>query len=323
MRMDFKKQMAFCLLIILLPVAAYSEDLRLPNPPRIPKFMAKTVKIDPARMQKMAQDYQSAKDREGTLEDFMFAAMPEQVFNSILRGSKSAKDFSSDLGLLYWSGYQGGIWLNSIMQSPGEKKSGIGPTGMIKALKLPALLYVNNMLRKRMRLVSQGEKSEKMKALDKSLDALISSYGYNRGYLLEILDHPPQGCAAPEDFFTCSSLLDCAYAGKELKLIPPGASGTKWGRFNSRLSEKLPQALDQGKNVWKNIMAEKEFSPKSYQDLLNISAEFLIINQEIMLASVTAIADGDEREMERALLADAAFRTWLIGYMIGLGASPE
>jgi hypothetical protein len=316
-----------CLLIFLIPVAGFSAELVLSAPPKLPNFMNHTVRVDPARMQKMAQDYQTAKGKDATAEDFMFAAMPEQIFKSILYEGIDLKEMPSDLGLLYWSGFQGGVWLNSIMKS--DQGRGVGPAGMIRAFKIPALLYINNMCKQRLDLITRGSRRQKADALDKSLGSLISSYGYNRGYLLEIMKHPPQGYTVPDDFFVCKGLIDCKYGPGDIYnlqalLLPPreqlnNPTQPYWIDFKKRFSEKLPKAMDQGKGVWKNIMADKEFSAGSYQALLDISAEFLMINETVMLAAVTAVATIDEQGMDRVLMADAAFRVWLIGYMAGLG----
>ena len=346
----FMKKNFKCLLAVLIPVAALAAETFLSAPPRLPEFMAgycrgrasslrsgsyfggvgcpaQQLVIDPSRMQKLAQDYQAARGKDATREDFMFAAMPEEIFKSILHDGVDPKEMPSDLGLLYWSGYEGGFWLNSIMKS--NKGQGMGPAKMIRLLKIPALLYINNMCKQRMELVAKGGRDEKIPVLDRSLGALISSYGYNRGYLLEIMKHPPREYRVPDDFFVCKGLIDCEYGVNDTQNFKSYLTAEReqlnnpdhpyWIEFNKRLSKKLPKAMDQGKDVWKNIMADKEFSPSSYQALLDISAEFLMINETIMLAAVTSIANIDERAMNRVLLADAAFRVWLIGYMVGLG----
>lgn len=316
----------FKLALVLFPLTSFGASPYLPKPPRLPKFMAGVLEVDQARLQRLARDYEWSRTGQGTSEDFLFAYLPKMIFSALLFQSNDTQQLQSDLGLLYYSGVQGGVWLNRVLADKGGK--GIGPGGLVLAMKLPALLYINNMCKQRLGLVQKGSPEQKRGQAEKSLDTLIYSYGYNKGYLLEILKHPPEGSKVPDDYLACSGMLDCSYSRTDLSLLDPVLSirekierptGPEWVAVNKMMSEKLPGAEKRGSEVWSKIMADREFSPGAYKQLIDISAEFLVINEAIMLATASAIANQDEAGLSRALVADSALRVWLIGYMIGLG----
>jgi hypothetical protein len=288
--------------------------------------MSDTVIVDTRRLEFMADEYRALKGADALPSEFLFSYLPDRIFDDILSPGAESPDPRGGLGLLYVSGCEGGIWLNSVME--GEDGSGIGPSGLIRALRMPLHLLIDRRVEKRMRLVEKGSVKSKRRALDNAFDTLVLSYGYNRGYLLEILKHPPPGSSLPADYVACSGLLDCRYpmenAGALGPLLPvrenlKAPSGDPWNDLSKRIEKGVPPAVKRGEGVWQSIMSEREFSPESYQALVDVSAGFLMINEAVLLMVAKAIAENDEEAMDRALLADAALTVWLGGYVIGLG----
>lgn len=312
----------------LLPMAAFAASPDFAEPPRLPKCMDKLMKIDQARLRDFYSEYDLATEGNGAAEDFLFAYLPRKIFSKLLFESNDRQELPSDFGLLYYSGFQGGVWLNQSLA--GKNGQGIGPGGVIRALNPWLLLYVRTLCKERVKLAQTGSLEQKREQAGKNLDALIQSYGYNKGYLLEILKHPPQGSKLGPDFISCEGMIGCDYKGIDNSLLQPVSSvremidrpsSQEWERIRKKLAEKMPDAEKRGRGVWANIMADREFSPHAYQQLIEISAQFLAINEAIMLKTASAVAERDDPALSNALLADAAFRTWLIGYMSGLGQS--
>jgi hypothetical protein len=288
--------------------------------------MSDTIIVNTKRLEYMADEYRALNGAEALPSEFLFSYLPGRIFDDILSSGAESVDPRGGLGLLYLSGYEGGIWLNGIME--GEDGSGIGPSGLIRAFRMPLLFLMDNRVEKRMRLIAKGSIKRKRRALDNAFDTLVMSYGYNRGYLLEILKHPPPGSSLSADYVACYGLLECRYpmenAGALGPLLPArenlnAPAGAPWDDLSKRIQEGLPSAVKRGEGVWQSIMSESEFSPESYKALVDISAEFLMLNEAVLLMAAKAIAENDEEAMDRALLADAALTVWLGGYVIGLG----
>ncbi len=311
--------------VLLAPLWLGAGSIELPAPPPLPGYVSGVLSLDPGRAQAMAEAYRLKKGDQASAEDFMFACLPTEIFTGILNGAAPEKNLPGDLGLLYWSGFDGGIWLNHIMKS--DQGGGIGPAGLLRAIRSPVLHYLAAKCRKRIKLIETGTGAQKLQNLDRAFDLLAQSYGYNRGYLEEILKHPPAGSQVDPAFFSCGEFLDCRYSGVDLapmqglmpvreKLAHPPAPN--WEPISARIAGELRVSQARGAGVWKNILSKPEFSPESYSSLLEISAEFLVINEAVMLASAQALADQDPEAAGRALAADTALKVWLAGYLLGL-----
>jgi hypothetical protein len=294
--------------------------------PKLPACMSHAIKIDSSRLESLRRQYERSKGQGASEEDFMFAWLPAGIFSGLLFDEFNLKDLPSDFGLLYWSGFDGGVWLNKVVRSP--KGSGIAWSGIIRLLKGPMLLYLDNRAPSRLRLIASGSAGQKQTAAQKALKFLALSYGYNRGYLLEILKHPPAGAKTPENFLVCGEFLECHYGAGDQAVLAPlltvraklaSPPSAEWQTIAATVKQELPGSLKWGSWMWQRIMSGREFSPDSYPVLLNISAGFVMLNEAVMLAGCQAVAEKDEPQLERALAADAALRVSLGGYLVGLG----
>ncbi len=306
--------------VILIP-ALVSADPYVPDAPALPRFMADTVVIGRGELAARATTYRDAQGPDATPEDFLFAYLPGRLFAQLLH--QEPTDLAAINGLLYLSGHEGGVWLNSVMNS------NIGPGKAMRRLRGLALWLLDARLSRRARLVETGSVAAKRRALNQAFDTLILSYGYNRGYLLEVLEHPPRGGELAPGYVSCQGLLQCSFPMDDVPALEPllpvrqqltNPPSPAWRELSSRLDEQLPEAIARGEGVWVDLMSERQFQPDGYQALVDVSAEYLMINEAVLLMSARALAEGNEDDLDRALLADAALTVWLGSYMIGLSA---
>lgn len=314
------------LLLSLVIAAPISTSQAVCPLPKLPACISHVIKIDSSRLESLRREYETSKGQGASEEDFMFAWLPARIFSTLLYGDYKMKDLPSDFGLLYWSGFNGGVWLNETVHL--TKRLGIDWSWMIRSLKSPMLLYLKCKTQSRLRLIAEGSAGQKQKAARKALKFLAMSYGYNRGYLLKILKHPPAGANTPENILVCGEFLDCQYGAADQAVLAPlltvraklaSPPSAEWQKIAGPIKQKLPGSMKGGSWMWKQIMSGRKFSPDSYPALLEISTQFVMLNEAVMLAACQAVAEDHEAQLERALVADAAFRLSLGGYVAGLG----
>jgi hypothetical protein len=292
--------------------------------PKLPASMSDGIKIDSIRLESLRCEYKRSKGQGGSEQDFMFSWLPTRVISGLLFGEVPVKDLPSDFGLLYWAGFDGGVWLNKALGNwlpriirlvPGEYRIRI--------------LFLNvDETPSRLQLIESGKTDQKQKAADEVLKFLAWVYGYDRGYLLYILENPPAGAKTPEKVLVCGEFLECHYGTGVQAILasllpvraklesPPSA---EWQERAAKIKKALRWSIATGSWVWKGIMLGSKLSPDSYLTLLELSRNFLMLNEAAMLKACQAVAERDERQLERALAADAALRVCLAGYLIGLG----
>jgi hypothetical protein len=292
--------------------------------PEIPAFMSDGIKTDPIRLKSLRCEYKRSKGQGALEEDFMFSWLPARIFSGLLFGEVNVKNLPSDFGLLYWSGFDGGVWLNKLLRIRGS--------GIIRPFKGLILSPLDlDETPSRLQLIESGSAGKKQEAAKKALNFLASIYGYNRGYLLEILKHAPAGAKIPENFQGCGEILKCHYGAGDQAILawlptvrakvesPPNA---EWQEPATTVKKERPGPVKMGSLFWKvimSIMSGRKLSPDSYLTLLEISRNFLMLNEAVMLKACQAVAERDERQLDGALAADKAFRVSLGGYMVGLG----
>ena len=289
--------------------------------PKLPASMSNGIKIDSIRRESLRCEYKRSKGQGASEEDFMFSWLPARIFSGLLFGEVNVKDLPSDFGLLYWSGFDGGVWLNKVVRIRGS--------GIIRPFKGLILRYLDlDETPSRLQLIESGSAGKKQEAAKEALNFLAWVYGYNRGYLLEILKHAPAGAKIPENFQGCGEILKCHYGAGDQAILawlmtvrakvesPPNA---EWQEPAKTVKKERPGSVKMGSLFWKVIMSGRELSPDSYLTLLEISRNFLMLNEAVMLKACQAVAERDERQLECALAADKAFWVSLGGYMVGLG----
>jgi hypothetical protein len=199
------------------------------------------------------------------------------------------------MGLLYLSGYFGGVWLRGAIEraQPGASQlSGVQIA--------PTEEGFRSMLDDARGGVDAGRSGASALAYCAGrLGALAQSLGYNRGYYLEIVERPPAGLVAPE-----------SYARADLFGAVSG--------FDRELIEMHADAIDQGRAVWSSGLSVQGFPPEEYVTLLQVSASFLDVLQSLAESTARAIVENDERSACVAATGNAQMHVWLTAYTTGL-----
>jgi len=145
-------------------------------------------------------------------------------------------------GLLYLSGFFGGVWLKGVLNSGGAAWARVwSPAGRVERRNERALHSCPQVPRRNRSLIdirSPGRvrptdfagflfsglasfvdtllktaRTAEPPALSRflldNLDAFILLYGYNRGYLESILEQPPRGVVPPAGYLACANFLGC------------------------------------------------------------------------------------------------------------------
>jgi hypothetical protein len=280
---------------------------------------------DPQELNRLAQQ---ACARAGAPEDvnrFLFGAAPGVVFDEMLsRGSDVRRlDVARRLWVLYLSGYFGGVWLRGeiVAAQPDSLLAGFGTVP-----DRDAFLETTDDARPAVAAVS-GSDRDAIAYSRGARDELVDGFGYNKGYLLQILEDPPAGLTSPADLLHCFGPLDCRYEPLALPALldyahvpglladPPDAA---WAEVAAGLPELQDAAERRGRSVWSSGLSVQGFSQDSYEILLDVSAAFLEAVQATTLANLEAAAESDGALARQGAAADAAFRIWIGSYTMGL-----
>jgi hypothetical protein len=155
------------------------------------------------------------------------------------------------------------------------------------------------------------------------LESQLDSYGYNHGYLTEILEAPPEGLTSPPAFLVAPGLLDARYAADEIDglagLRDRLAAATAAGHVDvDTMAARQAESHARGRSVWSTGLSVQGFPQAEYEQLLELSAYFLQGTQAAALAAVLASADNDAGLARRAALVSAVLAPWSISYRMGL-----
>lgn len=274
-------------------------------------------------------------DADPQMERFLFGSVPITVFDEIFE-TVTPQRRSELFWMLHLSGYFGGRWLRGQIAEAQ-------PDALLVGFSEPPTeeAFDDTMRRAGMRLdtLDGGDASIVAAARAALFDSpateaggepirgLADSFGYNRGYMLEILASPPEGVAAsPQYEVSCGGLFDCRYASPKLAVLPELAE--RQAELNSDdpsdpqlVSELLAiqeGAEPRGRGVWSGGLSVQGFSQESYDQLLDVSSSFLETVQAAALVNVGAVVDDDVVAARTGIVAEAAMIVWLDAYIAGL-----
>ena len=256
--------------------------------------------------------------------DFFLGYLPINALDTACAGAGEAEQL---MGSLYLSGYFGGVWLRDKLDGV---EAGLADDetdwGLLKPLfKTLAKLTANRLED------ADAPDAEAITAAKDGLNALLLLYGYNRGYLEQIIDVPPPGLSSPEGLLECADahVLDCAIATSHA--MPNAAAyddandalaspvGAKWQEMEELL-EIAENAIGSGEGVWESISIDK-LDAAGYDVLLDLSAGYLRTGQAASFAGMTAYAQDDADAARCSILMNAGVTLWSGAYFMGL-ASP-
>lgn len=290
----------------------------------------------PDRLDALAAEYVAEVGPDAEMERFLFGQMPLIVFDEIFAGA-DPESIPELLWLLHLSGYFGGRWLR------GEIDAAEQEDALVLAISFPQSEddFRSTMASAQERLGLLGGDAEtvieaaRAALYDKPPPAegedpvrgLTDSFGYNVGYMLEILATPPEGIeASPQFQVTCGGLFNCEYASPKLAVLPEladlqAAINSPEPPVPELVAELLPiqdAAQPRGTAVWSGGLSVQGFPQGSYDQLLDVSSSFLEVVQATDLTIVGAIVEDDAAAAEKGLISEAAQIVWLTAYFAGI-----
>ncbi len=155
---------------------------------------------------------------------------------------------------------------------------------------------------------------------------LVAGFGYNQGYLLQIVEQPPGRVESPPDVIRPRGPLCCSYDDPRLRAIEAlapaaeklaaGAAG--WEEHAQSIPARQAEAEKSGRGVWSTGLSVEGFTPAGYAQLLALSSSFLEVTQAVALSALSALCEGDTDSGRRAALAHACLLPWTGSYAMGL-----
>lgn len=304
-----------------------------------PYFPGTAMTPDAAMLDRMATEYAAQTADSPLMTRFLFGDVPVRLFDMIFASDDpSTLPLGSYLWLFHLSGYYGGLWLRGELIASGHNR-------MIENVNLPpSQQQFGEMVGDARRVLDRAAAPDVLVESEKSLydqpnpespDAptrgLVDLFGYNQGYLLQIAEKPPAGLVTPDGIVTCPAdpadgPLHCSYRTSRLDALArfePAAERLRRGdgRYGELAKSIAPLQADgiaRGRQVWDGQLDVQGFEQEAYEQLLDISSAFLETVQAIVLATVQAVAEDDERTARQAATANAAMTVWLRSYIVGL-----
>lgn len=312
-----------------------APDVSVTLPP-MPVVSGASFTVSADFMKPFASNFVAAGGDPADSARFFFGDLAVKSLDALAEDNIPAPQVRLLMGNLAASGYFGGIWLrDNLHATPSSTPAITVPTGPFPAIDLsPSAIGI-----RLFDAVSAGLTGAAASAPDwvvsavahVSVPVLLALYGYNRGYLQVVLEHPPAGVPSMQDTLTCSGFLACNSTAFPLdlatrydsalgKLDAPATPG--WSEM-SMWTTVLEGATGAGRFVWEGL-AKAGFSPASYTALVQLSSAYLMVSKAAVLSSMTAYADGDAAIGRSSLRLQAGLWMWSGAYFAGLasGAAP-
>ena len=256
--------------------------------------------------------------------DFLLGEIPLASFDGLCAGEATAP---ASLGNLYLSGYFGGLWLRDALDGLFTKD---GTSEGFEFLA-PIFRVVAWFAGRSQAVLASGDDDAILAEARSGLAVLAMLYGYNRGYLDQILAHPPDGVAPPEGVVECgANVFDCVVPDSPYAFMtrfdaalaaladPPN---DRWAELGV-LVDLAQAATAQGELVW-NAIPLDALDQEGYDRLIDLSARFLVAAKAAVLGDMTAWANVTPADAECSLLLDGGMWTWSMSYFMGLASPAE
>ena len=301
-----------------------AADAQIELPP-YPFWPNDAFVVDEAQLTDLATAYCAAHPGDADARSFFMGEMPLSAFDLVYAPPADAVDSRVLMGDLYLSGYFGGLWLRDLLafarrSATAEDFSRLKPIFELLAAYTAA----------QEELSAGGTAAAILNQARLHVPLLIFIYGYNLGYLEQIIAHPPAGVPSPTDVLVCGGdvWLDCDSPGLEWpflsrydaaidKLLDP--PDDRWEEM-AKIDGRAAFFAAQGRLVW-NIIDISQLAADDYLLLVDLSLNFLLASKAAALGHMTAWADELPAEGRDSLLVDAGMIVWAGSYFMGL-ASP-
>ena len=265
---------------------------------------------------------------------FLYGDLPVIAFDRIFAGDAAEFAAGPTLWMFYVSGYLGGVWLRGEIDDAQEKSQ-------LSGVALPPSRegFDRSMADARRGLEAAAASDADVLAYNQEslfpsgdavgiTNGLVENFGYNQGYMLEILESPPEGLSTPKGYgITSAGPLACVYESPKLSVLPRFrpveaalAEGSKpvYADLAARIAPIQQAGVAKGRAVWSSGLSVQGFPPEEYELLLNVSSSYLEDVQVTALATVQAVAEQDADIARRAAIANSAMGIWLASYGTGL-----
>ncbi len=286
-----------------------------------------SILIDTAMLDSLAGEFLASGGQVQQVPDFLFSFVPVRSFDRIARGAFDGLEEQE--GLLYLSGYFGGVWLKNVLEPDAGDSLRVRslPMDRTSSLATDVFSLLAAMTADLNETVRQGQPEEIQELLFSSLDLSLYIYGYNLGYLESILERAPEGVDPPPGYLTCSHFMDCRTPVQGISVMedllqlvadltdPPD---DRWGLLKAKVDELGPPAREAGYGVWSDRLSTEGMLPDDYFTLLDLSAGFLLYCQVLVLSAMDAWVNGGEEAGRVSLGVGAGMAAWIGGYGIGL-----
>ena len=303
-----------------------------------PYFEGTSMVPDPSLLDELARDYSTEHGDGAPVTKFLFASVPVTLFDRIFAADDPMRlPVGAYLWLYHLSGYYGGLWLRGELLRSGHNR-------MMENVNLPqtAEQFGDEVGRAQAVLarvagdvLSYNEESlfdrPNPENPDVPIRGLVDLFGYNEGYMLQIVEKPPEGLVTPAGIVVCPAdpvegPLFCEYRTSRLAALrrfDPVAEKLRrgdrvYGELAARIAPVQAPGIARGRTVWDGQLDVQGFEQEAYEQLLDISSAFLETVQATALATVQAVAERDERTGRQAATANAVMTVWLQSYIVGL-----
>ncbi len=301
--------------------------------PDHPFFPGTVMTREPALLDELADAY-AVRTRPAPLvmTRFLFGDAPVELFDRIFASSDpGVLPTGGYLWVFHLSGYFGGVWLRDELARSGHNEAiaGFSVTPSEDA-------FTDETDRAATALTAAASSPDHVLALSAASlfhaeHGLVDTFGYNQGYLLQIVEAPPEGLDTPADFVVCPAAsadgpLTCTYATSRLGALAEVADTSdalargdgEYGRLATRIAPVQDAGVARGRTVWDGMLNVAGFSQEAYEQLLDISSAFLETVQATVLTAARAVAEGDVLAGRRAAVAEACLGVWLTSYLVGI-----
>ncbi len=295
--------------------------------PPMPVVKGWSFTVSPDFMNGFAGNYVAAGGDPADSARFFFGDLAVASLDALAQDQIQPQQVRSLLGNLAASGYFGGIWLRDNLSGTATVSL---PQIVPPAFDLsPAAIGIRlfDALATGLTAAAEADPWLVTTVAHASVPLLLALYGYNRGYLDVVLEHPPAGVPSMQDTLSCQGFLACNSTAFPLELATryDGALGKLDAPTNLGWAEMamwttvLQSATGAGRFVWEGL-AQAGFSPVSYTALVDLSSAYLMVTKAAVLASMTAYADGDAAVGRSSLRLQAGLWMWSGAYFAGLAS---
>ena len=303
--------------------------------PDYPWFDNDQMQKAESRLSDLADAFRTAAGTTPSSERFLFGHIPVVVFDELLdRGA--TPNVGESLWMMHLSGYFGGRWLRGEIAKAQPEAMLVGfsipPSAEGFATPLNRVRDIHSVL---------GQSSKSILELARTslfdqpslveggepLRGLADTFGYNAGYMLEILASPPQGISVPDRYqVRCERLLSCEYNTMKLAATArmSGVAGElavgegAYAELRKLIEPIQSEGIVRGKGVWSTGLSVQGFTQEAYDQLLDVSSSFLETVEATVLTVVKSVVDSDADLARVGLRANTAMIVWLASYMCGL-----